>query len=75
MKTRSTTQYEQSALFPVNINFDDASTCWRQNKKALGNGMYKYVCSQTKKDGTKCEVVCYKNGDTCWAHRGRGIIN
>lgn len=71
MRTRSAAKYEKSAPFTVDIDFDNASACWRQNKKALGNGMYKYVCSQIKKDGTKCEVVCYKNGETCWAHRGR----
>ena len=25
------------------IDFDDASACWRANKKHLGNGMFKYV--------------------------------
>lgn len=24
------------------IDFDDASRCWRANKKSLGNGMFKY---------------------------------
>jgi hypothetical protein len=55
--------------FEVNIDFDDASACWRQNKKALSNGMYKYVCPQLKKDGTKCGIVCYKVGQFCWQHR------
>jgi hypothetical protein len=25
------------------IDFDDASACWRANKKYLGNGMFKYI--------------------------------
>jgi len=25
------------------IDFDDASACWRANKKHLGNGMFKYI--------------------------------
>ena len=68
MQTRSQTRKQQT-LYEVNIDFDDASECWRQNKKCLSNGMYKYVCPQQKKDGTKCGKPCYKMSEFCWAHR------
>jgi hypothetical protein len=29
--------------FEPMIDFDDASACWRANKKYLGNGMFKYI--------------------------------
>jgi hypothetical protein len=73
MQTRSQTKYEQSSLFQVNIDFDDASECWRQNKKSLANGMYKYICPQTKKDGSKCGNSCHKNSDYCWTHRSSNV--
>jgi len=81
MQTRSQTKQQQDqqqdkdqqqnniALFEVNIDFDDASDCWRQNKKCLSNGMYKYVCPLQKIDGTKCGKVCYKTIEFCWIHR------
>lgn len=28
--------------FPVEIDFDEASKCWNENKVKLNNGMYKY---------------------------------
>lgn len=29
-------------LFEVNINFDEASSAWKQNKISIGNGCYIY---------------------------------
>ena len=52
----------------VNIDFDDASNAWKQNKKYMGNGTYKYICPNLKKDGTNCGKSCYKNSDLCWHH-------
>lgn len=39
----------ESKLFDVNIDFDDASIQWNKNKKKLGNGMYAYKKVNTKK--------------------------
>jgi hypothetical protein len=64
MQTRSQTQQ----IYEVNIDFDDASNAWKQNKKYMGNGTYKYICPQMKKDGSKCGKSCYKNSDLCWHH-------
>jgi hypothetical protein len=37
-----------------NIDFDDASMCWRQNKIKLSQGKYKYICEYVHKDGKQC---------------------
>ena len=67
MKTRSqlTNKIQQ---FEVNIDFDDATKEWRSNKKSIGNGSYKYICSVTK-NGNKCGKSCYKELLYCWQHR------
>jgi len=64
MQTRSQTQQ----IYEVNIDFDDASNAWKQNKKYIANGTYKYICHNLKKDGTNCGKSCYKNSDLCWHH-------
>ena len=30
------------AELEVNIDFDDASRCWKKNKVSIGNGCYRY---------------------------------
>jgi hypothetical protein len=75
METRSQTNYEKTALYKVDIDFDEASALWRQNKKPVGQGHFKYICTAVKKDGKTCYKTCYKNSLTknseyCWTHRG-----
>ena len=61
MKTRSPTKYESSTLYAVNIDFDAASEDWKANKKSIGNGSYKYVCSKRGKNNKFCIILLYKN--------------
>jgi hypothetical protein len=65
MNTRNQSRYE------VEIDFDEASEAWRQNKKHIGQGHFKYICSIPieKKDGAKCGKSCYKDSRFCWLHR------
>ncbi len=35
--------------YEVEIDFDEASKYWRNNKKHLGNSVFIYVCGATKK--------------------------
>ena len=43
--------------FPkVDVDFDEASAAWRENKKSVGNGCYKYICCVVDKNGKKCGV-------------------
>lgn len=39
----------------MNIDFDEASRAWRQNKKSIGQGSFKYVCGEWTKNGTPCQ--------------------
>jgi hypothetical protein len=73
METRSQTRLlkNQETLvleLEVNIDFDGASRAWKENKKYMGNGTYKYICSNLKKDGKICGKSCYKSSDQCWHH-------
>ena len=70
METRSQTNYEKGALYEVNIDFDEASAAWRQNKKQVSPGHFKYICTILKKDGTSCGNSCTKDSAYCWGHRG-----
>ncbi len=68
MKTRSQTEYENSALFEVNIDFDEASTAWKANKQSTGNGFYKYVCSKKNKNNKYCSSNCLPGENYCRTH-------
>ena len=57
METRSMTKEKNMDFIPiydVNIDFDDASKCWRENKKHVGNGQFQYICGSTKTNGNLC---------------------
>jgi len=68
MKTRSQSKQQKQQLYENNINFDDASAAWRLNKKSIGNGQYKYICTSNK-NGIVCGKNCYKELSYCWQHR------
>jgi hypothetical protein len=68
IQTRIQAKYESSALYEVNIDFDGASAAWKSNKKAIGNGSYKYICCVLKANGEKCEIKCMPNNDCCKRH-------
>ena len=59
------------AIYEVNIDFDAASKAWTANKKSMGNGHYRYICT-VEKNGSKCGKSCYKNLIYCWIHRCSG---
>jgi len=52
----------------VVIDFDEASTAWKLNKKSIGNGCYKYVCVKIKKTGSQCKNDSMKNCEFCRLH-------
>ena len=82
VKTRSQMKKEQESiktlpsksnqLYEVIIDFDEASRAWHANKKSIGNGHYKYICT-LEKNGIKCGKSCYKDLSYCWIHRGVAI--
>ena len=54
-----------------NINFDEASEAWKQNKKSIGNGMYKYICQSVTTNKKVCCKTVYKDSEYCWIHRNK----
>ena len=43
----------------VNIDFDEASSCWRKNKKVGISGMFSYICDYKLLNGKKCQKPYY----------------
>jgi len=68
MQTRSQTKYEKSALFSVNIDFDEASQAWKANKLSIGNGSYKYVCKKRGIRNNMCIKSCLAGEEYCSVH-------
>jgi hypothetical protein len=68
MKTRSQTRNENSALYEVNIDFDEASEAWKSNKRSIGNGSYKYVCAKKGKNNNCCLRKCLPGEIYCKTH-------
>ena len=54
-------------LYEVNIDFDAASEAWKSNKRSIGNGSYKYVCSKRYKNNN-CITKCLHGEDYCKKH-------
>ena len=72
MNTRSQTKKMNTIktdLYTVEINFDEAIDAWRSNKKSIGNGHYKYICSQKTKTGNQCKRESLKFCDHCKMHQ------
>jgi hypothetical protein len=65
IKTRSQTSVQ---LYSVDIDFDEAREAWRENKKSLPNGMFKYVCGCPTKSGSKCARVPKTGHQYCSTH-------
>ena len=71
MNTRSQTKYDNNALYEVNIDFDEASTAWRANKKYVNNGTFKYICCGLTKTGNKCNRKPLENSEYCKIHTNK----
>jgi len=65
MQTRS---QQMKPKYEVEIDFEDASNAWRSNKISMGNGMYNYRCSATKRDGCQCSQAVSDRTDYCKMH-------
>jgi hypothetical protein len=52
----------------VNIDFDEASDSWKENKISIGNGMYKYKNNSIY---TQC-IMILKDGSDCKSRRKKG---
>ena len=54
--------------FEKTYNFDNSSFEWMKNKKALGNGTYKYICGKKCKSGKKCNKPLNRKYKMCIYH-------
>jgi hypothetical protein len=68
MKTRSQTTYENTTLYVVNIDFDEASRDWKSNKRSIGNGSYRYLCAKKGKNNNCCSTKCLPEEIYCKTH-------
>jgi hypothetical protein len=73
MNTRSKTRQLLQELEFV-FDFDNASECWKANKKSTGNGCYTYICGAVLKTGGGgggggvCQRSPMKCSDFCSLH-------
>ena len=69
MFTRSQSKKYITALFEINIDFDEASKAWKMNKKSNGNGTYSYICLKSTKNGNPCTKKPLQGCDFCKIHK------
>ena len=72
MQTRSTSCYleelnEQNCVYEVNIDFDEASIAWKNNKLNFACCNYVYICPFIK-DNKKCGRRPYNGKQYCTIH-------
>lgn len=65
MQTRSS---KKITTYEVFIDFDEASTAWRENKIVGENGCYKYKCLQICKNSKECSLGCVLFEKYCKRH-------
>jgi hypothetical protein len=68
MDTRSQSKYNNSALYKVEIDFDEASEAWKQNKISIGNGSYRYLCKKRGIRNNICVKKCVQGQEYCRVH-------
>ena len=68
MNTRSKTKQLRKMVYTVDIDFDEASSAWRANKKPIKNGCFKYLCCQKTLSGNPCKRERLINDSYCKQH-------
>jgi hypothetical protein len=58
----------KQTFLKVDIDFEDASKCWKSNKKSIGNGCYKYICTKITKKDKQCKNDSLRNCEWCRFH-------
>ena len=59
----------QKMIYPVHIDFDEASSEWIQNKKKNNNGTYNYICNKKCKNGNICSRKVWIHSIFCKIHQ------
>jgi len=52
----------------VEVDFDESSKAWKANKKSMGNGCYKYICTKLTKTGKQCKNNTVLGCEYCRFH-------
>jgi hypothetical protein len=71
VQTRSQLKKERvevQPLYEVDIDFDEASECWKANKISIGNGSYRYICANKTKNNNGCLRKCLQGEIYCKTH-------
>jgi hypothetical protein len=69
MLTRSAARKMEMNYLEIDIDFDDASSHWKSNKKSIGNGCYKYICEKMLSWNCKCSKPVYSGTPYCCKHQ------
>lgn len=82
MQTRSKSKVERISLenndgrYKVDIDFDEASRMWRENKKQVSSGVFVYLCGYVfPGKNKKCTNRCMNGLDMCYIHRYKRLRN
>ena len=59
---------EHISLYNINIDFDDSSKAWRENKLSIGNGNFRYLCKKRGRNNNLCIKNCLKGEEYCYIH-------
>ena len=62
MITRSISKYlSNKIVYQTDIDFDEASSAWKKNKRSIGNGEYVYICGKKMRNNRECIKPQYEN--------------
>ena len=68
-------QQEQQQMYNINIDFDEASREWMQNKKKNIDGTYNYICNKQCKNGNICSRKTWLHSIFCKIHEKQDKLN
>lgn len=61
MITRSiSNRLSNKTVYQIDIDFDEASRAWNENKRSIGNGEYVYICGKKMRNNRKCMKSPYE---------------
>ena len=56
-------------MYKVDIDFDEASRVWRQNKIHIGHGSFRYICGYMTQKGENCKNKPSCRNGRCHIHK------
>jgi len=68
LKVDKVEQNLHEPFLKVEVDFDESSKAWKANKKSIGNGCYKYICTKLTKTGKQCKNDSLRGCEYCRFH-------